>query len=113
MSPWLVVVLKAVAGGLLVCAFALVGEVTGPRRFSGLFCAAPSVAIASLAVTQLAKGASDVKLAGLGMIAGGVAFVAYTVATAPAVRRFGALVGTSASVFVWVTVAAAGLAVIR
>ncbi|MEA2502248.1 MAG: hypothetical protein QOD01_2359, partial [Actinomycetota bacterium] len=41
--------LKAVNGGLFVVAFALVSEALKPKRFAGLFSAAPSVALANLA----------------------------------------------------------------
>ena len=38
---------KVVIGGLAVVAFSLLGQAGHPKRFSGLFAAAPSVALAS------------------------------------------------------------------
>jgi hypothetical protein len=50
---------KGVAAGLLVVAFALLSEGLSPKRFAGLFSAAPVVAIASLALVLLDKGSHD------------------------------------------------------
>ena len=44
--------LRAVIGGVVVSAFALLGDVFQPKRFAGLFGAAPSVALASLGLAQ-------------------------------------------------------------
>jgi hypothetical protein len=58
-----VVFIKALFGGCLVVAFALLGHVLRPKWFAGLFAAAPSVAIASLVVTVLDKGHHEASLA--------------------------------------------------
>lgn len=47
---------KAATGGAFVVAFALVSEVFSPKRFAGVFSAAPSAALGGLTVTLLAKG---------------------------------------------------------
>ncbi len=47
---------KALAGGGLVVAFALLSEALSPKRFAGLFSAAPAVALAGLSVVLLDKG---------------------------------------------------------
>ena len=44
-------------GGALVCAFAYVADVVRPKRFAGLFAVAPSIAIATLALTASTSGA--------------------------------------------------------
>jgi hypothetical protein len=51
-----VIGLKAIAGGVLVVLFALLGEGLRPKWFAGLFAAAHSVALASLLVTVIDKG---------------------------------------------------------
>jgi hypothetical protein len=43
-------------GGALVSAFALFGDVVRPKRLAGLFAAAPSVALATLALTASFSG---------------------------------------------------------
>jgi hypothetical protein len=44
------------AGGLMVSAFAAVGDVVRPKSFAGLFGAAPSIAIATLLIALLKQG---------------------------------------------------------
>ncbi len=56
MHDVLVLPLKGLAGGLLVVAFALLSECLSPKRFAGLFRAAPSIAIAGLAIALLDEG---------------------------------------------------------
>ena len=71
------VVVKAIAGGCLVVAFAMVTDVLKPKAFAGLFSAASSVAIASLAVTAALMSADKAAQSALAMVAGAVAGVLY------------------------------------
>src|SRR4051794_19032002 len=66
----IVLAVKALNGGLFVVAFALVGEVLEPKRFAGLFSAAPSVALANLSVTIIDKGPGDARQNAIGMLVG-------------------------------------------
>jgi Protein of unknown function (DUF3147) len=91
---------KAVAGGALVVAFALIGEAAHPKRFSGLFSSAPAVALAGLIIIVVAKGTQDARSASLGMIAGSVAMV---VCCMLAVRLIPKLHVVPASALVWGT----------
>jgi hypothetical protein len=102
------VALKALAGGLLVLAFAMVSKVLKPERFAGVFSAAPSVALGSLAVTLVFAGTKDLAAIGSGMAVGAGAFVLYCLATAPLVRRFGAWKGSAGALLVWAAVVAVG-----
>ena len=92
---------KFVLGGLLVCAFALVSEVFTPKRFAGLFSAAPSVLVAGLAVTLLAMTANKAALTAQGAIAGALGMIAYCLACTPLIRRFKALGGASLALLLW------------
>src|SRR2546430_17580520 len=83
------VLLKAAAGGLFVVAFAVLAQMLSPKRFAGVFSAAPSVALGSLLVTTAFTGARDVALSGRGMAVGAVAFTPYSPTAAPALRRWG------------------------
>ena len=56
MTQWWTLGIKAVNGGLFVVLFALIAEMLKPKRFAGLFSAAPSVALANLIVVIVAKG---------------------------------------------------------
>ena len=55
MSPELV--FRFFLGGLLVSAFAVLGDLLRPKSFAGVFGAAPSVALATLALAVLSHGA--------------------------------------------------------
>jgi uncharacterized membrane protein (GlpM family) len=103
------IVLKALFGGLFVVVFALVSELVTPKRFAGIFSAAPSVALGSLAVTLVAKGSHDVSAAAVGMSVGAIALLIYSTAAVPALRRFGALKGAGVAVFAWLVVAGVGV----
>ena len=67
-------------GGLIVSAFAVVGEVVRPKSFAGLFGAAPSVALATLTLTLFTEGKHYAALEARSMIAGAFAFLGYTLA---------------------------------
>ena len=72
------VVIRFVLGGLVVAAFAVLGEVLKPKRFAGIFTAAPAVALVTLALTFVQKGAGDVSTMGRSLGAGAVGFLAYS-----------------------------------
>ncbi|TML26176.1 MAG: DUF3147 family protein [Actinobacteria bacterium] len=106
------VLLKAAAGGLFVVAFAVLAQMLRPKRFAGVFSAAPSVALGSLLVTAAFSGARDVALSGRGMAVGAVAFTAYCLTAVPALRRWGAWGGSLAALGAWALVAIIGYAVV-
>jgi Protein of unknown function (DUF3147) len=68
---------RFVAGGLFVSAFAALGTVLKPKSFAGLFGAAPSVALASLILTARTEGAVYAAQEARSMIAGAIAFLIY------------------------------------
>ena len=53
-------------------AFALIAEVASPKRFAGLFSAAPSVALANLLVIAVATGPTEAQRQSTGMVVGAV-----------------------------------------
>jgi hypothetical protein len=93
--------LKGVIAGVIVCLVALLSEVVRPPALAGIFSAAPSVALAGLAVTVISAGAVAAWNQSLGMIAGSVALVVYCLVGIEATRRFGALKGAVTSSAVW------------
>jgi hypothetical protein len=105
------VLLKALAGGLFVLAFAALAQMITPKRFAGVFSAAPSVALGSLVVTLGFSGAPDVGLAARGMIVGALAFIVYCLAAVPLIKAWGAWRGSAAALGVWAVVAAVGYGV--
>jgi hypothetical protein len=97
--------LKAANGGLFVVAFAVVSEVLKPKHFAGLFSAAPSVALANLAVIVAVKGHGDAIASTRGMLIGAVAFTASAALGAVVARRRSVRTATLAVCGAWVAVA--------
>ena len=64
-------------GGLIVSAFAMLGDVLRPKGFAGLFGAAPSVALATLSLTLFTESKSYAATEARSMIAGAAAFFLY------------------------------------
>jgi uncharacterized membrane protein (GlpM family) len=106
MHDVVILAIKGLAGGSLVLAFALLSQGLEPKRFAGLFSAAPAVAIAGLTVTLLDKAAHDAHQASAGMIAGGAGMAAYAAAVIPLLRRTRAWVASTVALGVWTVVAA-------
>jgi hypothetical protein len=111
-GPFLILAAKALAGGTLVCAFAAIGEFLRPRGLAGIFAAAPSVAIASLAVTSAASGAESAATQATAMVAGAAALATYCLVGIESVKRFGAMRGSIAAMVAWFAVAAGLWAVV-
>src|SRR5437763_11315852 len=107
MHEVLVLAVKGLAGGCLVVAFALLSECLAPKRFAGLFGAAPAVALAGLTIVLLDKGAHDAHENAVGMIAGGAGMIAYAAAAVMLLRRMRASRTAVAALGAWVLVAAA------
>lgn len=80
--------LRFVAGGTLVCAFALLGDLFKPKAFAGLFAAAPSIALASLALTVAANGWDYAALEARAMVAGSAAFLLYACVVSKVLARW-------------------------
>ena len=112
MSPLVIVAIKALIGGTVVVAFAAVGEFLRPRGFAGIFAAAPSVALASLAVTVLVSGPGSAANQLTAMIAGAAALFLYCLTSVESVKRLGAPKGTLAAMTTWFAAAIAIWAVV-
>jgi hypothetical protein len=70
-------VFRFLVGGLVVSAFAALGDVLKPKSFAGLFGAAPSIALATLGLTVISDGKSNAAQEARSMIAGAAAFFVY------------------------------------
>ncbi len=97
--------LKALLGGFAVVGFSLIGQAGHPKRFAGLFSAAPSVALASLAMAVIAKGASATLPYAQGMLIGSAGMVAYGLVSLVLINRLHALVGSILAWLAWFAVA--------
>jgi uncharacterized membrane protein (GlpM family) len=102
----LILAVKGLAGGGLVVAFALLSEGLSPKRFAGLFSAAPAVALAGLAVVVIGETTHKAHENSLGMIAGGVGMVAYAAAVVSLLRRRRAAGAAALALLAWTAAAA-------
>jgi len=103
-------VIRFLVGGVLVSAFAMLGDVLRPKSFAGLFGAAPSVALATLGIAIYQHGESYAATQTLSMMAGAVALAVYGVVVCQLLirARMRALPATLLSLVVWL-IAALGL----
>jgi len=99
-------------GGAIVSLFAFHGDVVRPKRFAGIFGGAPSVALATLALTAHKSGALIASLEARSMILSSLGFVlyAYVALRLLATARWPPLPVALGSLGIWALVAAgAGL----
>jgi hypothetical protein len=97
------ILLRVIAGGVVVSAFALLGDVVKPKTFAGLFGAAPSIALATLILTVMKDGKAYASLEARSMIIGSIAFVLYAGVVSQLLlrRRFPVLLVTGLSILFW------------
>jgi hypothetical protein len=69
--------LRFLIGGAVVAAFSFLGGLFSPKSFVGLFGAAPSVALATLALTASKNGKQYAAVEAHSMIGGAIAFFLY------------------------------------
>jgi hypothetical protein len=72
------ILFRFLVGGMVVSSFSALGDALKPRSFAGLFGAAPSVALATLALTVANDGTSYAAVEARSMICGAVALAVYT-----------------------------------
>jgi Protein of unknown function (DUF3147) len=101
------VVVRFFLGGLVVSAFALLGDILRPKSFAGLFGAAPSVALATLGMAVVQHGAGYAAVEGTSMVWGAIALLLYSVVVCQLLMRLklDALFATLAALPVWLVVA--------
>jgi hypothetical protein len=100
--------LRFLIGGMVVSLFAVIGDVLRPKSFAGLFGAAPSVALATLALAFWKHGGDYVAIEGRSMILGSFALTAYSFVVCQLLMRgdWSALKATFAALSIWILVAA-------
>jgi hypothetical protein len=96
-------VIRFIIGGLVVSAFAVIGDMLRPKAFAGIFGAAPSVALATLGLTLMMHGGSYAGIEGRSMLAGGIALFLYSVVSYWLLSRraMGTLPGASLTMLSW------------
>lgn len=74
-------ILRFIIGGVVVSVFSVISDMLRPRTFSGLFGAAPTIALATLSIVYFTKSASKVATEGRSMLAGAVGLLVYALIT--------------------------------
>jgi hypothetical protein len=95
--------IRFLVGGAVVSAFAIVGGLFKPPSFAGIFGAAPSVALATIALTVSKEGGTYAAAECHSMIAGAAALFLYSFVVRALLKRFRfhALKATLSSMPVW------------
>jgi hypothetical protein len=98
---------RFLVGGIVVSTFSALGDVLKPKSFAGLFGAAPSIALATLALTITKEGTSYSAIEARSMLAGAIALGVYShlVMEVMAHRKRSALVVSVSLLSVWFAVA--------
>lgn len=100
MQEWLI---RFLVGGVVVSAFATLGDIFKPKSFAGLFGAAPSIALATLSLTLAEKGLPYVRIEARSMMLGALAFSIYASLVARLLLRtkWPTIVISAASLSAW------------
>jgi len=101
------ILIRFIIGGMIVSAFAIIGDVLKPKSFAGLFGAAPSVALATLALTLVSDGAPYAAIEARSIMVGAIAFFIYASLVSRMMMRYKirAILVTLCSIPVWLGVA--------
>lgn len=101
------ILMRFLIGGVAVSAFAMLGDVLRPKSFAVLFGAAPSVALATLAIAVHHEGAGYAARETWAMAAAAVALCFYCVAVCQLLMRgrLAAHPATLLALVVWIAVA--------
>ena len=99
--------MRFLIGGAVVSVFAILGDLLKPKSFAGLFGAAPSVALATLALTVKNESARYASAEARSMVLGALALFLYTSGVSWILMRYrvSALVVTLSAIPVWAGIA--------
>jgi len=99
--------LRFLIGGTIVSLFSVVADILRPKSFAGLFGAAPSVALATLALAFASHDRGYVAIEARSMMLGAAALAAYSFTVCQLLMRFNwsALRSTLAALAVWLVIA--------
>jgi hypothetical protein len=89
--------IRVALGGAIVLVFSVIGQVFKPKTFAGMFGAAPSVALASLALAACEHDKDYAAVEARSMLIGALALFVYGTACVAATKRQGWPVWLSAT----------------
>src|SRR5260370_41323656 len=97
------IAIRVIVGGVVVSAFALLGDLLKPKSLAGLFGAGTSVALATLFLTVAKNGQEFARVEARSMILGAVAFFVYASVVSRLLirKRLAVLSVTSWSMMLW------------
>ncbi|MFZ0734427.1 MAG: DUF3147 family protein [Candidatus Sulfotelmatobacter sp.] len=97
--------IRFVVGGVSVSVFAVLGDIFKPKSFAGLFGAAPSVALATLALTVAKNGARYAAVESTSMMISAIGLFVYACCLSRIMARhqYRALGVTLSLMLVWAT----------
>jgi uncharacterized protein DUF3147 len=101
------IIFRFLVGGLVVSVFSVLGDLFEPKSFAGIFGAAPSIGLATLALTISRDGKQYAALETRSMIAGAIALFVYAAVASWSMMRhnFRASVSASALLPLWMATA--------
>lgn len=107
--------IRFLVGGVVVSAFALLGEMWNPKSFAGLFGAAPSVALVTITLAFLEHDPAYVARTATAMIGGAIAMFVYAFVCARVtkIRHIPVWLETGVAWLSWVATAGAIYAAMR
>jgi len=99
--------IRFAVGGALVCLFAAIGDLLRPKSLAGIFCAAPSVALATLSLTIARQGKAYASVETRSMMIGAFALLIYSCVCVRLMGKYRihALTATSTALVVWLACA--------
>jgi uncharacterized membrane protein (GlpM family) len=101
--------IRFLIGGMVVCLFAALGDVVRPKSFAGIFGAAPSIALATVAITLHLQGADYAATEARSMMIGAFAMAVYAwVASRVLWGSLNAARVTLTTIIVWFVIAFGG-----
>ena len=80
--------MRFLIGGVVISAFALLGDVLRPKSFAGLFGAAPSIALATVGMTIARQGKEYAAIEARSMVFGAIAFCVYAYVVGLVLMRY-------------------------
>jgi Protein of unknown function (DUF3147) len=104
---WKELIFRFLVGGLFVSTFALLGDLFKPKSFAGLFGSAPSVALATLALTISERGRGYASVEARSMTVGAIAFLvcAYCLSWTTMRRHWSAAWSSALGIVLWLVIA--------
>jgi uncharacterized membrane protein (GlpM family) len=101
-------VVRFLVGGTVVSGVALLGDLLRPKSFAGLFSAAPSVALVTLAMAFHSEDPEYVRAQAQAMLFGSIALAAYALLVCWLLmrRRWSAGASSTAALFAWLGIGA-------